>query len=223
MNNKRYNNEALNKIFKETNQRYSDRFEKFGYDVKTLGWGSKQQQEYRFHQLIDENINYKDKVILDIGCGFGDLYSFLVDEKISFKKYIGTDINPDLISKAEELHPHKNTEFSTTNIIEDSNLDYLRADIGIMLGVLNFNLKDKFNNIEFSKIAITKAFALVNDVLIVDFLSDYKDSGYPEEDFVYYHKPEQILSYALTLTQNVVLKHNYSPIPQKEFIVFLYK
>jgi predicted alpha/beta hydrolase len=56
------------KIYEETVERYSNRYKKLGYDVKTLGWGSVEQQEYRFSQTLD--IDFKDKSIVDIGCGF---------------------------------------------------------------------------------------------------------------------------------------------------------
>jgi len=32
-----------------------------------------------------------------------------------------------------------------------------------------------------------------------------------------------MLDFALALSPNVVLKHNYAPIPQKEFMLFIYK
>ena len=92
-----------------------------------------------------------------------------------------------------------------------------------MFGVLNFNLKEKMDNLEYSKKFITKAFDLVNDVLIVDFISTNVISEYPKEDFIYYHSPLQMLEFAFSLSNNVVLKHNYAAIPQKEFMLFIYK
>ena len=61
------------------------------------------------------------------------------------------------------------------------------------------------------------------NLLIVDFLSFKTTSDYKKEDFVFYHKPDEILKFALSLSENVVLKHNYAPIPQKEFMLFIYK
>lgn len=43
------------------------------------------------------------------------------------------------------------------------------------------------------------------------------------EDFVFYHDPAEMLNYALTVTPDVTLHHNYLPIPQKEFMLVLYK
>jgi len=55
--------------------RYSRRFESFGYDPRTLGW-DKGKQMVRF-ELLTSQIDLRGKRILDIGCGFGDLNIFL--------------------------------------------------------------------------------------------------------------------------------------------------
>ena len=34
--------------------RYSKRYNEMGYHVHTLGWGSKEQQDYRFNQTLSE-------------------------------------------------------------------------------------------------------------------------------------------------------------------------
>lgn len=92
-----------------------------------------------------------------------------------------------------------------------------------MLGVLNFNLKDQVDNLAYSKQAIANAFSHIDETLIVDFLSTNLTSDYPKEDFVFYHDPLEMLEFALTLTDNVKLVHDYLPIPQKEFILILSK
>ena len=71
------NNEVLKKVFMQTVERYSGRYKKLKYDVRTLGWGTKEQQNYRFLQTIDNRIEFNGKRILDIGCGFGDYFNFL--------------------------------------------------------------------------------------------------------------------------------------------------
>ena len=70
---------------------------------------------------------------------------------------------------------------------------------------------------------IKNALSLVKEALIVDFISTRKDSDYPEEDFIFYHNPAKVLKFALELTPNVQLIHDYSPIPQKEFMLILKK
>lgn len=214
----------LEEISKSMIERYSNRYNQMGYDVKTLGWGSREQQEFRFRQAIN-SINFdQPKSILDIGCGFGDLFALLLADKKPIKKFIGWDINPDLIGEATNIWQSAEVpnEFSVVNLANHICKKPL-ADIGFMFGVLNLNFKDDFDNYTYSKLFIENAFSAIKEVLVVDFLSTHVTSDYPKEDFVFYHDPIKILEYAFTLTSNVVLKHNYAPIPQKEFTLFLYK
>ena len=59
----------IEKISNFTVERYSKRFEKHGYGVKTLGWGSVEQQNYRFEQVLAE-INPEKNFLLDIQKSF---------------------------------------------------------------------------------------------------------------------------------------------------------
>jgi len=197
--------------------RYSDRYNKFGTGVKALGWGSVEQQTYRFMQALQAE-NFSQKSILDIGCGFGDFLSACIDNNIEISNYIGWDINPDLIREARKQHPT-----SSFSVMDLSNFNdvVIVAEVGLMLGVLNLNFQDKFDNLLFSKMMIKKAFSSVSRSLVVDFLSSCRSADYPAEDFVFYHDPAELLSYALTLTPSVRLFHDYSPIPQKEFMLVL--
>ncbi|NOX15367.1 MAG: class I SAM-dependent methyltransferase [Epsilonproteobacteria bacterium] len=211
----------LQHISDETVQRYTNRYKKLGYHIKTLGWGTKEQQDYRFSKTLDEAIDFSGKSILDIGCGFGDYFNFLKSNNINFSHYIGYDINENLVNEAKKLYASKKSTFNVTNILKTNEKNI--ADIGVMLGLLNFNLKDKFDNYEYSKKMILKAFSLVNEVLIVDFLSTKLIDNYPKEDFVFYHNPSKMIDFAFILSNNVILKHNYAPIPQKEFMLFIFK
>lgn len=216
--------EPLDNISEAMIARYSGRFTKLGYDVKTLGWGSKEQQYYRFKQALDPIRFGKHKSILDIGCGFGDFLALLIAEDKPLLEYNGWDINPDLIEESKRIWKDKSvkSKFDVVNICKDKPATPV-ADIGFMFGVLNLNLKDEFDNYTYSKLVIENAFAAVKELLVVDFLSNQLTPEYPKEEFVFYHDPAVMLNYALTLTPNVELKHNYSPIPQKEFMIFLYK
>jgi len=197
--------------------RYSSRFNQLGNDVKTLGWGNKQQQAFRFLQAF-RAVDFSGKSVLDIGCGFGDFLSVCIDNNLEISNYEGWDINPDLIRVAQEQHP-----MASFSVVDLSNLNdvLVVAEVGLMLGVLNLNFKNKYDNFLFSKMMIKKAFNSVSKSLVVDFLSSHKSPDYPAEDFVFYHDPAELLSYALTLTPSVRLFHDYSPIPQKEFMLVL--
>jgi len=217
-------NETLKEISEAMIARYSSRYQEMGYDVRTLGWGNNDQQKHRFLNAIDGISIKPQSTILDIGCGFGDLLKTITKFGFLPESYIGWDINPDLINEAKIRWAKSTTKtaFEVVDLTSKLNRDSV-ADLGFMLGVLNLNFGDSYNNYDYSKSIISKAFKCINKVLVIDFLSSHITANYPKEDFVFYHDPTIMLEFAFTLTPNVVLKHNYAPIPQKEFMLYLYK
>lgn len=210
----------LEEISKGMIERYSSRYRELGYDIRTLGWGTEQQQKYRFSQTLRVGLDFTGRRILDIGCGFGDYADFLNASDIKFSSYIGVDINPDLINEAKARHKEVSAcDFSVFDLTEGGNEPM--ADIGVMLGLLNLNLKGRMDNYAYSYNMIKNAFSHVKEALVVDFISTRKDDGYPEEDFIFYHDPMKVMEMAFGITANVLIKHDYLPIPQKEFMLVL--
>src|SRR3989339_2012946 len=57
-------------------RRYRARYQQHGYSPVSLGWGKGGRQHLRFSVLAGIGIGKEDSV-LDIGCGFGDLFGYL--------------------------------------------------------------------------------------------------------------------------------------------------
>ena len=213
----------LSKISDITLERYNKRYNDLGKHIRTLGWGSEEQQEYRFLQTL-EAFQPEESSILDIGCGFGDFRMFLEKNQLTYKHYTGWDINANFVEEGKKSATAENIDFKTVDIALDDIQAYENSfDAAIMLGLLNYNLKAEETNYAFSKKLIANAFKLVKNVLVVDFLSTNLSKDYPKEDFVFYHDPAKMIEFAAELSDNFVLKHNFSPIPQKEFLLFIYK
>ena len=81
-----------------TRQRYRQRYEDHGYSPRTLGW-NKDRQAIRF-QSLSSLFDLKDASVLDIGCGFADLYTFLKDNDQAPADYLGIDLVPELTEEA---------------------------------------------------------------------------------------------------------------------------
>ena len=197
--------------------RYSKRFKQFGYNPKTLGWDNKRNQNFRFKNFF-ENININNPTILDVGCGFADLYQYAIKKKIKIKSYTGIDINKNLISVAKSKYP--NCNFIEGNIITKKISK--NFDLVCLIGFINFKL-NKLNNFEFAKKIIKKSFQITNKVLVVDMLSTLIDSNYTKENFVNYYNPYDVVRFASKLSPHFKLIHNYKSIPQREMILIIQK
>ena len=55
---------------------YTDLYNQYGENVRSLNWGSQQSQHLRFEAMTN-NLDLNNQTILDVGCGFGDFYKFL--------------------------------------------------------------------------------------------------------------------------------------------------
>ena len=145
-------------------------------------------------------------------------------EQVALYEY---EYNRDIVNRLIRMLDSDGIDFwELVPEVKDISLEAMEepvADIAVMLGVLNWNLKNEEKNYTFSKQLIGNAFSAVKECLVVDFLSTQLTDSYPKEDFVFYHNPMTMLAFAFSLTNNVVLKQNYAAIPQKEFMLFLYK
>jgi SAM-dependent methyltransferase len=190
-------------------KRYTDRFSRFGYSPETLGWGKNSKQNVRFSVLADFALK-ENASILDVGCGFADLYAFLIAQNWR-GRYHGIDIVPVLIDKAKELYPGLNLE------LKDIGKDSLTiSDYVIASGVFNAKLISASNEVHIQS-CIARMFELCDKAVCVDFLSSYADFQKPGS---WHTSPEWIFTFAKTLSRRVLLRSDYMPF---EFSLFIFK
>ncbi len=187
---------------------YEERFSEHGYSYKTLGWGSRETQFLRFKILADV-ANLSGKSVCDIGCGFGDLYSYL-RELYGSIDYHGIDICPTLIEEAKRQYPE--ASFETRDILADPPAK--KFDFVFASGVLSYRQE---NHLEYVQKMMKAMFDLCSEALAINFLSKYVDY---ELDKDFHFAPEEAFSNAMKLSRWVALKHNY---PLYEFSLFIYR
>ena len=164
------NNILSNSDIVKINKRYNDRLLLHGHSPKALGWSGKKQQQLRFKKF-NSIINFHNKSIVDIGCGFGDFYSYLYSKDIILSKYIGVDINHLLIKSAINFFGDQ-AEFIVGNILEKNIFEKVKIfnpDITISMGIFNLKFtKNKKQMYIFFEQMIEKMSMLSNSYLIVD-------------------------------------------------------
>lgn len=212
------NTSSIRELDAKLVERYSSRLDKFGDDPRTLGWDTLENQFTRFNIALN-SVEFTGKKILDIGCGFADFRHFLNSKGVTLQSYTGCDINKNLLDRCRARMPADN--FFQANIIVD-NIENSPYNIVTLFGVLNFRFPD-FDNLDFARRMIKRAYELCDEVLIVDFLSSVRAENYPAEDFVYYYNPDEILKFALSITPYISLKHDYRSLPQREMMLILSK
>ena len=193
-------------------KRFDKKYKKFGKTIKSLGWDNSKNQRKRFENIFQISNLKKCKNILDVGCGFGDLFLFLKKYKI-FLSYTGIDINENFI-----IINNKNKSLNKCVFDNKSIFDFKKkSDLIVSFGLLNYN---KCSN-KYVEYFIKECFKKSNKAVLIDFISD--DQLNSRYKFINYHKPENIIKIIRKITKNYSLHSNYENIPQKEFTILLYK
>lgn len=190
---------------------YRQKFKEFGIDSKSLLWKSKGAAHQRFRQFWAE-IDFDNKKVLDIGCGFGEMGNFLT-KRYKSVKYKGIDITPKFIESGHKLYPRLDLEMKDFFTLMNTE-DY---DIVLASGVLNSQVS---NNMEYRKKAIKKMFSLTNNVFAFNMLGSHPQPSNNFGSNIWYSDSLEILKYCMTLTHRVILRHHYHP---KDFTIFMYK
>lgn len=197
----------------EIKQQYQEKFEKFGVDPRSLFWKGKGAAHQRFRQMWAE-IDFSNKSVLDIGCGFGEMAKFL-DKRYENVQYTGVDIVPEFANTARELFPHH--KFHTMDYFENPLEE--KFDVVMASGTLNSNFGSKEDNMEFRMKAIKVMFEHTNKVTVFNMLGAHPQPENDEQSNIWYADSLDILDYCFSLTRRVLLRHQYHPT---DFTVFLY-
>src|ERR1700739_1074782 len=148
-------------------ERYNQRLDKFGYSPESLGWGGgKERQFVRFKALTEIGVEKHDS-LLDVGCGFADLYEYLKLNEFN-GQYLGVDINGNLLDLARKEHQGVNVE--KINILEED----INRQFNWVVSSGIFNLKLNFeDNLTYIKTMLKKMYEISNKGVAVDFMSTY--------------------------------------------------
>jgi SAM-dependent methyltransferase len=174
---------------------FSKRLLHFGDTPASLGW-TETGQQLRY-EYITGLLPLDNSSILDFGCGKGDLYSYLSSKGFRID-YTGVDINPDLIRLAKKKFPE--TKFYTLDIDEEDIKE--EFDFIIICGVFNLNIKGVKDSAFRS---IKRLFLNTKKALLFNCPSIYSRR---KDLTLLYYDPVEVLSLALSITENVNLYHN---------------
>lgn len=189
-------------------KRYEERLSVFGKSVKTMGWRDERQQELRF-EILAQIGDLDSKKILDVGCGFGDYYSYLLKNNL-IVNYTGYDLSLKITEIAK--NEHQGANFAVKDILIDrvnEKFDYVFSS-----GIFNHKIS---NNMKFAREMIRRMFEICNLGIAFNMMTDIVDY---KEEYLFYYSPEKIFNFAKTLSRYVILRHDY---PLYEFTIYIYK
>lgn len=189
---------------------YQRSFAKYGAIPKALKWQSQKAAEQRYHQIVSE-ISFDRKSILDVGCGFGDLITWL--RKNGATDYTGIDLVPEFIKVARERYPEQ--RFIVGDYFQKPLKE--KFDIIIACGSLNSNVKD---NLVWRQKAIETMFDHAKKAIIFNMAGRHPQPKTAKGSNVWFADSLEILKYCLTLSPKVIFRSHYA---KREFTIFCFK
>lgn len=184
---------------------YTDLYKKYGETPASLGW-PKGRQNLRF-KIMSEIGELKNSKVLDVGCGFGDFFSYLKIKKKNVK-YVGVDINPIFIDIAKSRH--KNGTFFTRDIEKEKFRNFF--DWSFAIGTTNTG-----GTYDYIENSLKEMLRISKKGIAMDFMSSYVDFRRKGSS---HFEPEKIFKIAKKLSKRVVIRHDYLPF---EFCIYIYK
>lgn len=186
-------------------ERYDRRLAVFGPVPAALGW-TKNRHVLRYHMLL-EPWHLTDEDVLDMGCGFGDMYAYC-RERLPNVRYEGIDLNPSLIDAGRSRYPE--ARLRAANVLADG-LDG-EWDVIVASGLFNLKLGDNWAFIQ-------RMFALFAQHARRGFAANFLSNRVDYELADTFHAdPPRVLDLAYGHSNRVMLRNDYMPF---EFTVYV--
>ena len=186
---------------KDNNEFYKKSIKRFGISAQGVHWNSDYSQYKRFEVLTEFIKNdIKESSIIDAGCGFGEYYSYLFDNYLKPKSYLGIDCEEQMINLASKRF--LNTTFKKQNILKDT-LDF--ADYYICSGAMNILEENEVF------VFIDKCFFHSNKAFVFNFLKN---------DSLTKVSKSKVMNYCSKLSNKIQIKENYL---SNDFSIYLKK
>ncbi len=188
--------------------RHRDSCTRYGHHANALYWSSQEIQELRFQVLAEIGIKSGDSV-LDVGCGFADLKSWIEAQGITVD-FTGIDLSPDLIRVAEQQH--SDARLLCGELFDfDPQFKPRSFDWVILSGAMNEQLHDDG---EYARKMIASMFTLCDKGLAFNLLDADKIKAHDLQSF----KQQEIKDYCKTLSAKVLLRDDYLP---NDFTIYM--
>jgi SAM-dependent methyltransferase len=197
------------------NNFFTGKVKQYGlHDARSVVWISDASMTTRF-RVLAEVTDLKNKTVLDVGSGLGDLYAFLKPFNV---KYTGIELS-------EEMAEASKKKYQEIQVIHDNFFSHDFSDtFQIVLCSGAFNIRYPYHD-EYVKRAIRKMWNVCSEAVAFNLPSAlYEDAKFSppfEEGMeIAYMNPEEILKFCKTLCPQATLRHDYLP---HDFTIYMYR
>ncbi len=181
---------------------YTENLATHGPSARAIGWRDEATRILRYDVLA--NVLKGDRgplTVIDWGCGYGGLFTYLRDKGTDVARYDGYDLSPEMIAAASVLAGDRVRLFQSDSVTAD-------ADYAFVSGTFNVRF-DAPDDQWFAYITSTldRLWSHSRKGIAFNLLSTYVDW---QEQHLYYGDPRVFFDYCRRkFTKSVALYHDY--------------
>jgi SAM-dependent methyltransferase len=180
----------------------------YGNDWRALGWQSRYTQYQRFAVLAAVG-DLAQTRLLDVGCGLGDLYGYLLAQGITVD-YTGYDLLPEMVARAQQRFPE--ARFAVRDVLQGLGTE--RFDYIVSSGAFNI---DFGNNIPAIQQVLGEMVQCCTRGVAINFLKRTPEAS--RDPIFHFYDPQDMLAWCQTICPQVRLREDYLP---NDFTLYLY-
>jgi SAM-dependent methyltransferase len=169
-----------------------------GLGVRSLLWEDRHAQEVRF-EAIARNCPLNGLHVLDVGCGHGDLLTYLRTHGVFPERYTGIEA-PNLLGHTVRLRRREGVRFITEDFVKAPGVLDVGADVVVFSGSLNLLPSPQFYRI------VRAAWAATGQYLAFNFLDSHVLAG---GSWLKWHRRETVLAFAERSARSVIVDNTY--------------
>ncbi|MEX2400021.1 MAG: class I SAM-dependent methyltransferase [Rhodothermales bacterium] len=186
--------------------------ERYGRSAAALGDGKGGRQDVRFAVYAEYILDHDDASVLDLGCGFADLFEYL--RRRGWRgRYRGVEIVPEYVEQIRRIHPELEV---LQGDVETMLEDLPTHDFVVAASIMNLRLKAGENEAYIRRM-MRRMFDRADVAAGMDFMTTYVDWQHPD---AWHTDPAWAVTEASRLTRRVVLRADFMPY---EFVLILFK
>ncbi|GBR76806.1 SAM-dependent methyltransferases [Candidatus Termititenax persephonae] len=174
--------------------------------MQAVSYNSRATQYARFAALLQHTVPQAAEklTLLDLGCGLGDMYSYLQRNGYRHIAYTGLDLVPEMVAAAQKNHPA--AEFKQADFVQDPIGKY---DIICASGSLNIIFDQAANHAQYVQAVIQKMYEQSRIACAFNLLDRDSEHLYEQDPRFYYADKNYFLAFCQMLCPSARLITGY--------------
>lgn len=191
-----------------TKQFYAGLLQRHGTSCRALSFSSVSTQQARFAALLPVLPTTRDTAfsLLDVGCGFADLYGYLLEAGYREVHYTGLDIMPEFTAHAAARYPE--ATFITGDFLQRGPQGG-HYDVVLSSGALNLVNEQYPDHYDFVFAMLEQMYQTATQAVAFNLLSAEGKRHFAHDARFFYCQAERVLAYCRGKAPATELDHGY--------------